>query len=235
MDEIPDLAGGALNESVDDILSEILGDEGGFNEEFTELYAKYLGGSGSRMADALSVDLSDRTGELRTRPRVEYEDPDLVIPPKPDTTKRIIDRLPESMREVYSAAERQVQRPEFTSGGEVRYPSMGVGESEERVVFDADWEERAKEEAAKREAIRRDNMLRGDSAYVRSFVTGGRSAPVNSAYIDPLSDIGEEDIGYFEDHDGAGTRKKSRSLEETFGRASDDKPKKGGLFHKKKK
>ena len=39
---------------------------------------------------------------------------------------------------VYSAAASQAQRPEFTANGGVRYPSMGVGDSEERVVYDAE-------------------------------------------------------------------------------------------------
>ena len=226
-----------LNESVDDILDDILGKNGGFNESFTELYSKYLGGDGSRINDLLSVDLSDRSDENRVRPQVEYEDPDLVPRPIINTTKRVTDRLPESMREVYTAAERQVQRPEFTSGGEVKYPSMGIGEAEERVVFDADWEQRAKQEAAKREELRRDNMLRGDSTYARTFITRGdggdgtgRRIAVNPAYIDPLTD---DDIRRFEKPDDTLSKKRAQSLEETFGKASDEKSKKG-LFKKKK-
>lgn len=239
MSDITDPVTNVSKETVDDILDQIMGEDGGFNDEFTELYAKYLGGSALEIADALNVDLSDRTGESRTHTRVEYEDPDLAFRPKVDMTKRITDRLPENMRDIYAAAEKQVQRPEFTSGGEVKYPSMGVGESEERVVFDADWEETARQEAAKREAIRRDNMLRGDSVYARSFVSGGRPMAdggvprpaVNPAYIDPLSD---DSLRMFEEPDTTVSEKRVRTLEETYGRASDDKPKKG-LFKKKKK
>ena len=67
---------------------------------------------------------------------------------------------------------------------------MGVGASEERVVYDAEWEERAKQEAARLRRVREDRMLRGDSTYVRSFVANGRpmrTAPGRSPYIDPLS------------------------------------------------
>lgn len=226
-----------LNESVDDILDQIMGKNGGFNDDFAKLYAKYLSGSAGDMNDALSVDLSDRSGEHRMRTQVEYEDPDLAERPKVDTAKRVAARLPDGLRDMYTAAEQRVQRPEFTPGGEVKYPSMGVGESEERVVFDADWEERAKQDAARREALRRENMLRGDSVYARSFVTGSaygdgsaQRVSVNPAYIDPLSD---DDIRRFEMPDDTLSRKRTASLEETFGKASDEKEKKG-LFKKKK-
>lgn len=221
-----------LNESVDDILAQIMGSDGGFNEEFIEMYAKYLGGGADDISSVLSLDLSDRSGELNAHERVEYEDPDLAFRPKPDTARRVAERLPENMRGVYMEAEKKITSPEFTSGGEVRYPSMGVGESEERVVFDADWEERARQEAAKREAIRKENMLRGDSTYARMFVSGGtmRAHPANPAYIDPLSD---DDFSYFEAPDNTISWKREQSLEEEFGRASDEKPKKG-FFRKNK-
>lgn len=235
MEEIKNPLTEGLNESVDEILKDIMGEDGGFNDEFTEMYAKYLGGSAVNIADTLAFDLSDRSDEPQSTPRVEYEDPDLKPRPKPDMTRRITDRLPVYAKEAYVAAERQAQRPEFTSGGEVRYPSMGVGESEERVVFDADWEEKAKEEAARREAIKRDNMLRGDSAYARSFVAGGRPmtgpVSVNPAYIDPLSD---DDIKQFEPRDDSMSRKRQQSLEETFGTAEEERSGRG-LFGRKKR
>lgn len=235
MDEIKNPAAGGLNESVDEILKGIIDEHGGFNDEFTELYAKYLGG-GTGAIEEMMPDLSDRSDEPPTRSHVEYEDPDLKPRPKPDMTRRITDRLPADAREAYVSAERQAQRPEFTSGGEVRYPSMGVGEAEERVVFDADWEEKAKEEAAKREELRREQMLRGDSAYARSFVAGGRPmagpVAVNPAYIDPLS---EDEFSRFEaPYEGAETKRK-KSLEETFGSADEEKAGRGVFGRKKKK
>ena len=228
-----------LDESVDEILDQIMGKDGGFNSEFTELYAKYLGGRVSDMTEALGRDLSDRSDEIHPVSEIKYEDPDLKYRPKTNPSDKIAERIPENMREAYITAERQAQRPEFTSQGEVRYPSMGVGEAEERVVFDADWELKAKQEAAEREAHRRENMLRGDSAYARSFVAGGRpiggmsrSVPVNPAYIDPLTD---DDFRYFEESYSVSNKKREKSLEETFGRADEENEKKGGLFRRSKK
>ena len=236
MEEISSPLEEKMNESVDDILNDILGEDGGVNDEFTEMYAKYLGGDALNIADTLTLDLSDRSDEPQSASRVEYEDPDLKPRPKPDLTKRITARMPAYAQEAYVAAERQAQRPEFTSGGEVRYPSMGVGESEERVVFDADWEERAKEEAAKREAIKRDNMLRGDSLYARSFVAGGRPmngpVSVNPAYIDPLSD---DDLKMFEPSDESLERKRQQSLQEAFGSADEERSGRGFFGRRKKK
>lgn len=182
-------AASSAGETVDDILAEIMGD-GGFNDDFSGLFARYLGGGKAHEAYPAENDVGQR---------VEYE-----APPAPEEVRQtkkagFEEKLPEGMRIVYDAAENEARRPEFTSDGEVRYPTMGSGESEERVVFDASWEEQAKKEAAKREARMRDAALKGDSTYVRSFVSGGmpmakrgstaeRRPAVNPRYIDPLSD-----------------------------------------------
>ncbi len=183
-----DAADDAGTESVDDILAEIMGD-GSFNDDFTGLYARYLGG---RMR-------GDMPAEDGVRQRVEYE-----APPEKDKfssakKKSFEEKLPAGMRVVYDAAEEDARRPEFTSDGEVRYPTMGSGEAEERVVYDASWEAQAKQDAAKREARRRETALMGDGAYARSFVSGGmpiakrggaaeKRPSVNPRFIDPLSD-----------------------------------------------
>ncbi len=181
--------GAAQDESVDEILAEIMGD-GGDNDDFSGLFARYLGGGRAHETFAAEND---------TRRRVEYEAPpegrDVSVAKKGGFEEK----LPEGMRVVYDAVEEEARRPEFTSSGEVRYPSMGYGEEEERVVYDASWEEQAKKDAAKREARRRSAALMGDGAYARSFVSGGmpmanrsstadRNNSANRRYIDPLDD-----------------------------------------------
>lgn len=183
-------------ESVDDILAGILNPDGSFNDEFNGLLRKYVGGDGADAGFSVSSDLSDRRDEP-VSVRIEYDEPgDISFTSKKGVEERIEEKIPESVRTVYAEASGNAQRPEFTSTGDVKYPAMGVGASEERVIFDADWEETAKKEAQRLERVRQDRMLRGDSAYARSF--GGMSAyPRNnyyvqdsapaSEYIDPLS------------------------------------------------
>lgn len=193
-------------ESVDDILADILNPDGSFNDEFNGLFARYVGGG---MASAIvpPADISDRSGEAAvsstaeavadTSGRIEGSAGDISFAREMSVDERIAGKIPGGMRTVYEEASADAQRPEFTSTGDVRYPTMGVGASEERVVYDADWEEKARLEAARLERVRQDRMLRGDSAYARTFVAGGMfmsqrnpyvDAPsANSAYIDPLS------------------------------------------------
>ncbi len=177
------------DESVDEILAEIMGD-GGDNDDFSGLFARYLGGGRAHETFAAEND---------ARRRVEYEAPPESRDVSAAKKGGFEEKLPEGMRVVYDAVEEEARRPEFTSSGEVRYPSMGYGEEEERVVYDASWEEQAKKDAAKREARRRNAALMGDGAYARSFVSGGmpmanrsstadRGNSANRRYVDPLDD-----------------------------------------------
>ena len=191
------------DETVDDILAGILNKDGSFNEEFGELLTKYLGEDAAHVASLRGIDLSSRLDEPRLRQRVEYEAPDdrygydgYGYGPERDVDRRIEEKMPEDVRYMYSAAASQAQRPEFTASGGVRYPAMGVGDSEERVVYDAEWEERARQEAARLQRVREDRMLRGDSTYVRSFVAGGRPMRGRSPFIDPLSSDDDFDDNY---------------------------------------
>ena len=191
-------------ESVDEILAGILNADGSFNEEFGGLLNKYLGADSSHLSSLRGVDLSDRMDEPSYYQRVEYEEPDMRRNYEKSTDRRIEERLPENTRAMYYEAAADAQRPEFTYGGGVRYPAMGIGASEERVVYDADWEERARHEAARLQRVREDRMLRGDSTYVRSFVAGGRSMDGRggyrgSPYIDPLSADEDFDDPYMND------------------------------------
>lgn len=186
-------------QSVDDILAEILNKDGGFSDSFNDRFSAYLGESASQFTAALHPDLSDRQGEAEAGQRVLYEEPETSSARRVTADERIKkltdEKLPENIRNIYAETEIKAQRPEFTAGGSVLYPTMGSGVSGERVVFDADWEERAKKEAEHAQKVREDRMLRGDSPYVRSIT--GRSFNPNvsgsgSAYIDPLSE--EKDI-----------------------------------------
>lgn len=186
----------AAEESVDDILAGILNPDGSFNDEFNGLFAKYVGSNTAPYSPAVA-DLSDRSDDIGVRERVQYEAEDAYVFVEPTADERIEEKLPDSIKDAFSEAAKDAMRPEFTAAGDVRYPTIGVGASEQRVVYDADWEETAKREAARRERVRQDRMLRGDSAYARTFVT--REAYIASAapsyynqepaspYIDPLS------------------------------------------------
>ena len=180
--------GRVSDDTVDEILAEMYGG-GKFsdNEDFSGLYSRYLGDSTAKTPAG-----------YEPKTRVEYEAP-AEKTHAPSAKKASDGTVPESVREVYSSTEDEARRPEFTSSGSVKYPSMGSGASEERVVFDEEWEEQAKRDAAAREDRRRSNALKGDSTYARAFVAGGvpmanrgvsseRTAARASRYVDPLSD-----------------------------------------------
>lgn len=185
----------ATEESVDDILAGILNPDGSFNDDFNGLFARYVGGAQTSYP-VRDVDLSDRRDDIRVSEKVEYEAEDAFVSPERTADERIGEKIPDSIKTAFSEAAKDAQRPEFTASGDVRYPTMGVGASEQRVVYDADWEESAKKEAARRERVRQDRMLRGDSAYARGFVTRDPYETMQSPYvpqtpaspyIDPLS------------------------------------------------
>ncbi|MCH5197979.1 MAG: class B sortase [Oscillospiraceae bacterium] len=171
---------------VDDILNDILGSDGSYKEDFSEMLSKYHGGD-------LSNILSDLPGA--GMPHRDYAaEADAAIAASRAIDRSISKKVSADVRATYDRETESAIRPEFTPDGSVRYPSYGVGESEQRVVYDADWEVQAKEEAARLEKLRRGNMLRGDSGYARSFQFSGaenRYAPKKTSYsglIDPLSD-----------------------------------------------
>lgn len=205
-------------DSVDDILRDIMKPDGTFNEDFSELFSRYLGGS---VEDLRLTDLSDRRGEPAAGTRVEYASDRREIgseaPVVRDTAERISQKLPPEARASYERETRSAVRPEFTNEGTVRYPSMGIGASEERVVYDADWEERAKQEALRREKIRRENMLKGDSPYVRDFRFSSADERynrpnVNAAFIDPLDD--SKDVPLFSSQTSASRQTRQENGQE---------------------
>lgn len=227
-------------ESVDDILAGILNPDGTFNDEFNGLMARYVGG-GQSSEQVPDVDLSDRRDESPAD-RTDYDVGELNVPDRRTADDRIADKMPEGVRDVYTDASTDARRPEFTSTGDVKYPTMGVGESEERVVYDADWEETAKKEAARLERVRQDRMLRGDSAYARTFVAGGMYMPrkspyvdapgANPLYIDPLS--GDEDFESADENSEFYNSNKKPFFSEGFSAAQKNNSVAGGKTEKNK-
>lgn len=190
LDKRNDRIADEAQQSVDEILAEILNSDGTFNDDFNSLLAKYIG---VPQKDIIvpKVDISDRSDEEIVRERAVFGDLGKSDEHK-SVDERIEEKMPDDIREIYAEASSDAQRPEFTSTGDVKYPTMGIGASEQRVVFDADWEEKARQEAARLERVRRDRMLRGDSAYARTFVAGGRYMAQRNPYIDALSDTPDD-------------------------------------------
>ena len=91
----------AQSESVDDILAEIMGD-GGFNDDFTGLYARYLGGGRAHETFA---------AENEVRQRVEYEAPPESRDISPSKKVGFEEKLPEGMRVVSLASGELPFRP----------------------------------------------------------------------------------------------------------------------------
>lgn len=172
--------------TVDDILAEILNSDGSFRDEFNGLAAKYI--VDGTIESSSKIDLSDRRDEPGVRDNAIYEAGGISFSREKSVDERIEEKIPDEFREIYSEASSEAQRPEYTSTGNVKYPTMGVGASEQRVVYDADWEAKAKAEAARLERVRQDRMLRGDSTYVRSFVTSSAYRGRKNPFIDDLSD-----------------------------------------------
>jgi|GEM_PF-950428 len=172
---------------VDDILNEILGSDGSYKADFSEMFTKYNGSA--------SPDLTDIMPSAGLRRRDYSAEADEAMKAEKAIDSRISKKVPSQVRKTYDRETETAVRPEFTPDGSVRYPSYGVGESEQRVVFDADWEDQAKEEAKRIEKLRRSNMLRGDSQYARDFqfTRAQKYASSRTPYpelIDPL----EEDL-----------------------------------------
>lgn len=156
-------------EDVEDILGEISGrsDDDGFHS----MMNKYLSD------DAGSEDPPD-TGRIFRRHIDEALYSHVSASPERAAGNKTNESSPSGVREIYNAdAGERVQRPAFTSDGSVLYPSRGVGESGERVIFDADWESQAQEEAGKIEEIRRSGVLTGETSYSRTFRFSGSDVP----------------------------------------------------------
>ncbi|MBR5409447.1 MAG: sortase [Clostridia bacterium] len=146
-------------DDADEILGEILGKSGSYNESFHSMMNKYLGAGGG-LADDADVD----TGRIFRR----HVDEDLEShisadggPVDRETEARIRRKLAPSVRDIYVSEETPPEaRPTFTPDGSVVYPEASVADGE-RVVFDADWEQQAKEEAGRIDEMRRSGVTSG--------------------------------------------------------------------------
>ena len=150
-DEI-DQAADALRDSVstgaaanvDDILSEIIGGDGSYSPGYHRMFSKY----DARSAASTTEEATGRDGGAF--PRRDYgAEADAAIAAGKKVEESISRKIAPSVRGAVARESQDTPRPEFTVDGSVRYPTRGVGESGERVVYDADWEEEAREEAAR--------------------------------------------------------------------------------------
>ena len=143
-DALRDSVSNGAASNVDDILTEILGGNGAYSTGYHDMFSKYS-------AQSAEVTPEETTGRIGGNfPRRDYgAEADAALAADRRVEENISRKMAPSVRNAVQRESQDVQRPEFTVNGGVRYPSRGVGESGERVVFDADWEEEAKEEAAR--------------------------------------------------------------------------------------
>lgn len=143
-DALRDSVSNGAASNVDDILTEILGGNGAYSTGYHDMFSKYSAES----AEVTPEETTGRTGG--SFPRRDYgAEADAALAADRRVEENISRKMAPSVRNAVQRESQEIQRPEFTVNGGVRYPSRGVGESGERVVFDADWEEEAKEEAAR--------------------------------------------------------------------------------------
>ena len=134
--------GAAAN--VDDILSEIIGGDGSYSPGYHRMFSKY----DAKSAASTTEEATGRDGGAF--PHRDYgAEADAAIAAGKKVEDNISRKIAPSVRGAVARESQDTPRPEYTVDGGVRYPTRGVGESGERVVYDADWEEEAKEEAAR--------------------------------------------------------------------------------------
>jgi len=181
-------------ESVDDILAGIINSDGSFNSEYNGLFARYMG-----LEEAPDAKSADDIGDLKVDSvsgiQVEYESG--LSTDVEDLIDQSISGKMGANSEAYESQIASERKPAFTAGGNVRYPSIGSGASEERVVFDSDWEGKAKEEADRAKRYYQNNPY-VDRPTNNGFVAGGQDLsrqsyrPVieqsTSPFVDPISE-----------------------------------------------
>lgn len=143
-DALRDSVGAGAAANVDDILSEIIGGDGSYSPGYHRMFSKY----DAKSAASTAEEATGRDGGAF--PRRDYgAEADAAIAADRKVEDSISRKIAPSVRGAVARESHDTPRPEFTVDGGVRYPTRGVGESGERVVYDADWEEEAKEEAAR--------------------------------------------------------------------------------------
>lgn len=184
----------STEESVDDILSDILNSDGTFNENYNNLFAKYMGAE-INSGSASAYDISDHTTDGVTGFIPGYESSVVDDSLYYDTEKNIRKKLGANT-EAYDNQINAEKRPLYTSNGNVRYPSIGSGASEERVVYDAEWEKSAKFEQEKLQRYYEQNPYKEQvsGCYAAGGVELSRNSyrPVieqpTSPFVDPISE-----------------------------------------------
>ena len=166
-------SGAARN--VDDIVDGIIDQGGAYSTEYDNMYTRYV------EDDSADGPLYGEARPAGSFPHRDYSaEADEAMSGERATDSRISRKMAPSIRETYDREVADSQRPEFGMDGSVRYPSYGVGESGERVVFDADWENQAKEEANRFDSFMRGGPLRADPSLARQFQFTGAAAPPRS-------------------------------------------------------
>lgn len=155
-------------DDADEVLGEIMGKGGSYNESFHSMMYKYLGADPS---PASPEDLD--TGRIFRR-HVDEELEAYIsadgkrTAPDPEADARIRKKLASSVREVYSIEPSSpAVRPTFTAEGAVVYPTDAS--AGERVVYDADWEKQAKQEAGRIDELRRSGVTSGGRSLGDTF------------------------------------------------------------------
>ncbi len=163
-------AGAAGN--VDDIIDEIIGGSGAYSRDFHDMASRY----------GADEDEDAEGRPTRRFPRRDYSaEAEESIAAQREMESRISRKMAPSVRDTVNRETQNAVRPEFTPDGAVRYPSRGVGESGERVVYDADWEQEAKEEAARLDRFS-GTPERGEGTPPARFrITGADELPPRSA------------------------------------------------------
>ena len=161
--------------AVDDILEEIMHGVGGYSADFSDMYSKY-----NEHGDGEQEDPYNGKLPVHAFPRRNYSaEAEEAMAAEKAADDRITRKMAPSVRDVFVRETQEAVRPEFSPDGRVNYPSFGVGESEERVVFDADWENQAKEEAARIDQFRRGVSMRPEPGYPRgTFQFTGADDPI---------------------------------------------------------
>ncbi len=170
-DELRDSMAEGAQRNVDDIIGEIIGGTGDYSSEYTDMFSKY---------NAEDAEI-DTAGGF---PRRDYSaEADAAIAGEKEMERRIARKMAPSVRGTVGEANGvpmdgpEYVRPEFGYDGSVLYPTEGVGESGERVVFDADWENQAKEEAAKRAHYYRNDPHFQPPPYMNEFQFSSANEP----------------------------------------------------------
>ena len=169
-------AGTAAN--VDDILGEIMDRDGMYSSGYEDMISKYGAIPGEAPPEP-QPSAPRRSALGRTFPRRDYNaEADEAVAAQRRAEQRVNRKMAPSVRGTVAQEGQDLMRPEFTYDGSVRYPSYGIGESGERVIYDADWEDQAKQEASKISRTHGGEPIQPDRAQPSPFRFTGAEEPL---------------------------------------------------------